>query len=118
MSTSAVRREGDRKREVGHALHAVAMHSMTRSPGADWLLPSPSAVSRWWSYLRVVLVRTLLRARNACSQHLLARRGQMRANCQNVQRRACVGRDTGVAGTYAIHSVTIRHFSSESKLIT
>ena len=42
----------------------------------------------------------------------------MRANCQNVQRRACVGRDTGVAGTYAIHSVTIRHFSSESKLTT
>ena len=29
-----------------------------------------------------------------------------------------MGRDMGVAGTYAIHSVTIRHFSSESKLIT
>ena len=78
-----------RKREVGHALHAVAMHSITLSPiGADWLLPRPSAVSRWWSYLHVVLVRTLLRARNGS---FATRAREAWANACQLSKRAKAG---------------------------
>jgi hypothetical protein len=85
-----------RKREVGQALHAAAMHSMTLSPGAGMLL-SPSAVSRWWSYLRAI-------GTHAPGSARARTRASWRAWAEVAARH------------YAIHSVMVRHFSSESKL--